>query len=190
MNTIYLTAGHQIINGKGTGAHSQWGDEAVQAKRIVDRVSEILRSRSVNVSNDKPSDPLGTVVSWLVGRVNGSDIVCDIHFNAAGTDKANGTEVIIPKKYTQQELELASHMAENIKIALGTKLRSGAMIYKGVKTEDETPHKTLGMLSKPYKAKNILVEVCFLTNKDDIVSYFQNFEKLCTNIADVLCDCP
>jgi len=189
MKTIYLTAGHTVVKGKGTGAHSQWGDEAVQAQRIQARVFEILRARGQRVLTDVPTDTLGTVVNWLVGRVEGDDIVCDIHFNAAASEQANGTEVIIPNKYTQAELKLASDMAAAIKQALGTNLRKGALIYSGVKTESETPRKTLAVLRRPYKAKNILIEVCFLSNEQDMLSYFRNFEALCNNIADVLCNC-
>lgn len=182
----YLTAGHQVINGKGTGAISPLGDEAVQAERLRDAVANIMISRGHEVRTECSKDKLGAVISWLVGRVDGDDVVVDFHFNAAAIEKANGTEVIIPQKYTQSELKLAVDMTTAISNTLGTVRRKGKLIYHGVKTEDETQHRTIGILRRPYKAKNILIEVCFISNEKDMTSYYKNFDKLAMAIANVL----
>lgn len=186
---IYLTAGHQVIDGKGTGAHSAYGDEAVQALRIREDVTALLRARGVTVFNEPPADTLSKVINWLRGvTVNESDVVIDIHFNSAANEKANGTEVIIPEKYSKGELDLGIEMVKAVTSALGTTARRGKLIHSGVKTEGETAHKAIGILNKPFRAKNILVEVCFISNYDEMTNkYPTNYRKLISNIADVIC---
>ena len=183
---VYLTAGHQVINGKGTGAISNYGDEAVEALKIRDALAARLISRGIHVEMEKPSDPLTNVINWLRSKVTGKDICIDIHFNSAASDKATGTEVIIPEKYTKTELELAKKFVSAMTGALGTKARVGKMIHHGVKTESETAHGTIGILNKPASANNILLEVCFISNYDDYKSYYKNFNSLINNVADVI----
>jgi N-acetylmuramoyl-L-alanine amidase len=183
---IYLTAGHQVIDGKGTGAHG-FRDEAVEALKLRDDITALLRSRGVQVENEPPAAPLTKVIDWLRQMVTGSDIVCDIHFNSAGTAQANGTEVIVPEKYTKREIELAKQLGLAIRAALGTKLRSGKIIHAGVKTESETPHKAIGILNKPSLAHNVLIEIAFVSNYEEMTSlYPRGYNDLVKNIADVL----
>lgn len=184
---IYLTAGHQVINGKGTGAHG-YGDEAVQALKIRDALTAELKNRGIVVLNDPPADALSKVLSWLKTNVVERDIVIDIHFNAARDERANGTEVVIPEKYTKTELALAHDMVEAVAGALGTTKRRGKIIYQGVKTESETQHKRIGILSGPHRAHNILVETCFITNYEEMTNkYPKNFSQLIKRMADVIC---
>ena len=186
MAKIYLTAGHQVIDGKGNGAHG-FGDEAVEARKIMTRVTEILRERGVTVLNDLPADPLSKVINWLSSVVTEKDIVCEIHFNAAASQQANGTEVRSPEKHTVTELNLAKELATQISVALGTRLRNGKIIYSGVKSESETARGTIGILNKPWRAHNVLIETCFITNYDEMTSkYSKNFNEMCFKIAEVL----
>ena len=184
---VYLTAGHQVINGKGTGAHSEYGDEAIEALRVRDALTYELTTRGVQVVNDAPSDPLSKVIDWLKNSVREKDIAIDIHFNSAASGAANGTEVVIPEAWSKTEQALASDLANVISSALGTKLRKGAMIYAGVKTERETFHKKIGVLRTPFRAHNALIEIGFLSNVDDMGRYRGHFKALIKNLADVIC---
>lgn len=186
---VYLTAGHQVVNGKGTGAHSLYGDEAVLALRLRNDITSLLAARGVTVFNDPPADTLTKVIEWLrTSTVSDRDLVIDLHFNSAASAAAKGTEVIIPEKYTRKELDLGIAMAKAVSDSLGTTLRRGKLIHTGVKTEGETAHKSIGILNKPYKATNILVEVCFLSNYDEMTNLFPtNYRKLVSSIADVVC---
>lgn len=186
MKKIYITAGHQVINGKGTGAHG-FNDEAKLALELRDDLTAKLRQRGLTVLNEAPADPLTKVITWLRNTVTrDTDICVDIHFNA-GPPKAEGTEVIIPEKYTEKELQLARNLASAISTTLGTKLRKGCIIHLGVKTESETQHKSIGILNKPFRATNVLLEVCFVTNYHEMtILYPTNYRALVKNLADVL----
>jgi len=185
---IYLTAGHQVINGKGTGASSPYGDEAVLALALRDDLAAELRKLGHSVITDPPSDPLRVVLRWLRSVVSSKDILIDIHFNSAANPEANGTEVIIPSSYTAREVELGRYLAASIADALGTRLRRGKMIYPGVKTEDETQHKTIGILRGPFQPANALIETGFLSNYGDMEKYWAGRPKLIRNLTTAIDD--
>ncbi len=182
---IFLTAGHQVINGKGTGASSKFGDEAVEALRIRNSLTQVLRAKGLQVLNDVPSDTLTKVINWVKSIVAKDDVLIDIHFNA-GPSQANGTEVFIPKEYTKTEVAFGTALAKAISTALGTKLRTGRMAYAGIKTEDESQHTRIGVLSGPTMATNALIEVCFITNEIDMSSYRNHYEKMINELARVI----
>ncbi len=47
MKTIYLTKGHKIVNGIGTGAISPYGDEAIEAKKLVIDIAKCLWKNTI-----------------------------------------------------------------------------------------------------------------------------------------------
>lgn len=183
---IYLTAGHQVINGKGTGAQSPYGDEAVLALELRDMIAAVLREFGHQVITEVPTDALSTVIRWLRPIVTSKDIVIDIHFNSAANVQANGTEVIIPSKHTDAELQLAKSLASEISKALTTKLRSGKIIHAGVKAEDETAHGRIAILSQPWQPTNVLLEICFLSNYDDMSKYFNAKQHLVHRLSSAI----
>jgi N-acetylmuramoyl-L-alanine amidase len=185
--TLFLTAGHSILNGKGTGAHGIDGfDEAIEARKFVNAVIAHQKKwyhRDTLTDND--TDSLSTVINKQVHIVNGSFVCVEVHFNA-GPSAASGTESYIPKGYTQEELTLAQELSSVTSEILGIKLRSGVLKTAGVKLENESQHSGLGILNKPYKATNILTEVCFITNPKDVAGYHKNFWRLVQAYSDIL----
>lgn len=177
-NKIYVIAGHTVINGKGTGAQSKFGDEAVEAVKVRDAVVSLLQKRGLNALRDCDKTSLNGVIDWLRKAVGAIDIVCDIHFNAGGPS-ATGVEVFVDDTSTDTERRLAHALTDTIASTLGIRNR-------GVKLESVTRHKTLGIISGPSAAINVLVEVCFLTSAGDMESYRKNFDPMCRGIADIL----
>jgi N-acetylmuramoyl-L-alanine amidase len=177
MGKLFITAGHEIRNGKGTGAHSAYGDEAILARHFVTDVAKYLwRHYKVMATTDKDNWRLSEVIAWL-GRIVTLDCVCiDVHFNT-GPATATGVEVFVPKKFTEIEYSLALNLGTVIANTL--KLRN-----RGVKTEDQSQHNRIGILSgAPQIATNILVEICFLTNQKDMESYHANYDMLVKEFA-------
>jgi N-acetylmuramoyl-L-alanine amidase len=191
--SLYITSGHTISGNRGTGAHGVKGkngkqfDEAVEARKLVnDIMAHQKKWYGLDSFTDKDTQSLGTVISNMEASVNECFVCVDVHFNAAGSAKARGTEVYIPERYTVAELNLASDMANAISSALGTKLRSGKLIKKGVKTESESQHPRIGILSRPHKALNMLLEICFITSPEDVQAYRKNYFTLVQKISDCL----
>lgn len=179
---IFLIAGHNLTaDGKGTGAHG-FLDEAVEAIRVRDALAEFLkRDDDLIVFTEDDHAPLSGVTKWLKNCVEKGDIVIDIHFNAA-TPAATGTEVFVPNEPSDNELVLASLLAQDISGALGIPRRSGKLLsskgFTGVKYERESQHPTLAVLSAVKADVSVLVEICFVTNEHDCRKYKENFGEL------------
>ncbi|AYQ31457.1 N-acetylmuramoyl-L-alanine amidase [Runella sp. SP2] len=179
---IYLLAGHTVIAGRGTGAFGIDGfDEAVEAVRLRDDVTAALRARGVKVVNEVNTSPLAQVVAWLKSIVKKEDKVIEIHFNM-GPPTATGTEVYIDDTPTQEERFFAQAVARTIANTLGIRLRG----VQGVKRESESQHKSLAIISVPSSAINILIEVMFGSNQNDVELYRRNYPRLVQALADTI----
>jgi N-acetylmuramoyl-L-alanine amidase len=178
MKTIYLTAGHEVINNKGTGAHG-FIDEAVENIKLRDSIAKILKSKNIKVVTDNNVSKLREIISWLKKLVSSKDIVIDIHFNSSSNSKASGTEVIIDDTASDFEKKFAKDLVEIMASTLGIKNR-------GVKSESVTPHKRLAIISDPSIATNVLLEVCFVSNKKDVEAYKENYSELVAGLVKVI----
>lgn len=103
-------------------------------------------------------------------------VTFDIHFNAAG-ETATGTETIISKN------------ASKTSIAFGTEIQAVAVKVLGLKdrgvlTEDKTPRGRLGILN--IKGIAALIEVCFITNENDLKRYHSVKKELACELARVI----
>jgi len=182
MRIIYLTSGHEIKNGKGTGAISQFGDEAVEARKFVTALAKELWSKyKIMAYTDNDSWTLSGVITWVGSKVKSSDYTIDVHFNASANEAANGAEVLISNTHTPKEKLFATKIVNEIASTLSIKNR-------GVKTEADSQHSKLGILSnhKLSSANNILIEICFISNRNDMKLYFFNFNELITNLAKTI----
>ena len=66
--TVFLLAGHNIApDGKGTGAHG-FIDEAVEAVRVRNALTERLEQLGLTVSTDSDEPPLSQVIKWLKSK--------------------------------------------------------------------------------------------------------------------------
>lgn len=171
---IFLTAGHHH---KDSGAVGSGFVEAKETIRIRNRVTELIRGKGVEVWNDDDTMTLQTVINGITRLSKASDIVCDIHFNAAGNKNATGCEVFVPEYAIKTELLLAADLSSVISNVLGIRNRM-------VKRESDSQHKRLGMM-RP-SGINVLIEVAFISNESDMKAYQERFEMLCDAISTIL----
>ena len=176
MRRLFLSAGHSDVKGKDRGAVSGQFVEGELAADFRRQLAFELQQLNVNCILDNDSNVTGDTVRLFRGLVKQADVAIDIHFNAAGF-VATGTEIIIPDKSTKFENEVSKEIAKIIGLSLGIRNR-------GVKPESYTPRKKLFWMVIP--CENILIEVCFLTNKTDMEKYLQNKELLAKNLANYL----
>lgn len=181
MKKLAVIAGH---NGAGTGACSPTGmangiDEGAETIWLRDEIVRHLKEdHNITAVIDENKLKLSSVVSKLRTLLFGDDISIDIHFNAAANKNAQGTEVLIPNKFTPLEKKLATDLLYTITGALGTKTR-------GVKSEDSGQHSRLAMLSG-INAETILLEICFCSNQMDCTLYTKNKAVLAKRLSDCL----
>jgi N-acetylmuramoyl-L-alanine amidase len=183
---LYLSAGHYpeaVKGGKadpgaiGNGLHE--ADLTSELRSLV--YGELmLIAPNLKIITDRDDQWTGEWVNYLSKNAKKGDVICDIHFNAA-TPQAGGTEIIIPKDFTQEEKDLGALLQKAIVGVLKTKDR-------GVKTEAHTARGKIGILFQPKVATNVLIEVCFITNKTEIDNYQKNKITVAKVIAKVLSD--
>lgn len=186
MKTIYLSAGHTNVKGSDNGASGNGFVEGVLAVEFVKLLEAELKKLNIKVITDSFSNALAqTMISFKnlfsKKQITSKDIAIEVHWNAASPE-ATGTEVIIPgrtssKEATTIEKKVALEIVDSIATILNIKNR-------GVKFEYQTARKKLGWMT--LDAENILIEMCFISNKKDMDSYQKNKEILAKAIANIV----
>ncbi|WP_053583689.1 N-acetylmuramoyl-L-alanine amidase [Lysinibacillus contaminans] len=167
---ITISPGHWRI---GSGAKDII-DEVGQARRVVDRVAQLLTMHNVPTTKieDNVSQSQSENLRYLIRQHNATKRKVDvsIHFNASNgrMQKGIGTEVLY-----YDALSLATTMSKGISDASGLKNR-------GAKQRKELT------FLRDTKMPAILIEVCFVNSMEDVKCYEQHFEAICTEIASVL----
>ena len=176
---VFLSAGHSNVHGQDMGAEGingiLEGDLTVELRNSVVKELKLLGQY---VSTDPDNYVTKNTVAIINALLESKDIAIDIHFNA-GPEIARGTEVLTPFKSTQVERDLAKILSENIAAVLSTRNR-------GVKTEADSARKHL-MFMTP-NCENILIEVCFITNKLDVLIYLTKKDVVGKVIAKCIYD--
>ena len=173
MRRVFLIAGH---NGSGTGANG-FIDEGKETIIFRDLIAKNLYDMGIVAIKDDNLTPLTKVVQWLRNQITKKDICIDIHFNASTNKSANGTEVFIPTKNTCDEVELATIF----RITLSKVFKD-----RGVSLESKSYHGKIAMLSG-FDCCNVLLEICFVSNKTDSENYFEKRESIAYELAlDIL----
>ena len=176
-----------IVISSGHGLHVPGArdliDEVTEARRVTDRVAEMLRGAGVNVDvfHDNTTRSPNSTVNTINAHHNAQtrDLDVSVHFNAVagGTrDAGIGVETLYRQGNTEMR-ELASHISKAIVEASGMILRRG----------DGTWARTdLGFLNRTNINRAVLLEVCFVNSRTDVRLYQENFEAICRGIAETL----
>ena len=167
MDSFAISSGH----GKYIRGASGYLDEVDEARRVVNRVYDLLTAAGITIKkfhddvSHSQNENLNRIVNWHNAQARDLDV--SVHFNAYQTTSSPmGTEVL----YVTQA-NLAGEVSMLIANAGGFKNRG--------------PKKNTGLFflnntSKPA----ILVEVCFVDSKADAELYELNFEAICAALAE------
>src|SRR6516162_5778213 len=166
---IVISSGHgQYIRGA-----SGYLDEVNEARRVVDRVAELLADMNIEVGtfHDNTSttqdENLKTIVNYHNSQTRDLDV--SVHFNAyEDTSKPMGTEVL----YVTQNA-LASELSEAIAQTIG-------LPNRGAKYRSDLYF--LNNTDEP----SILIETCFVDSSADENAYRLQFEAVCKTIAEII----
>lgn len=177
MRTVILSAGHST-DPKGDrgaqGVNGVWeGDLTVELRDLI--VKE-LSALGIQAKTDPNQNALSATLSFFKSLLTGTAISIDIHWNAFN-GVAKGCEVIIPESSTSFERGLASDLVNTI-------CKTTLITSRGVKTEAQTARKRLAWM-RP-SCENVLIEVCFIDNKQDMLLYNSNKLAVAKNIAKVI----
>ncbi len=179
MRKIYISAGHSNKAGRDRGASGNNFIEGELTAEFRGLLVKELNKLGVKPITDADDTIFSQTVNYFRNLVDSKAIVLDIHWNSA-TPQAKGTETLIPGKPTSFEIKLAESLSKKVGEVLEIPLRG----KNGVKTELESHHKKLAWMS--LTGENVLMEVCFISNKSEMNTYQKNKNILAENIAKVL----
>lgn len=162
MTTYNIHAGHSL---KCRGV-SDLLDEVDEDRKVKDKLIELLRAdgNTVYDCTDDYSTTQSANLSSIVSKCNAHNVDLDIsiHLNSARNDrvgdgKCGGVEVY---GYDDRIYGVAYKIAENISNTLGIGFHGAPVKY----------NKDLYVLRKT-KAKAILIECCFVDDRDDVIRW-------------------
>lgn len=167
--TILVSAGHTNVAGSDRGMAGNGFIEGVEATKLRDDVAATLRSAGHTVIEDG-SDGINDPLKRAIALAKTAQTAVEFHFNA-GPPTATGIEVLAKTKNKQ----LAQRIAGAIASATGIKLRGDA----GWKSDSSGQHHRLGFC----EAGGLIVEVCFMSSRNDMAAYVANYASIVANIA-------
>lgn len=178
MRKVYLSAGHSNTKGRDMGAVGNGYVEGIEAVELRNIIFSELKKLGLIAIMDSDNSILADTIKFFKNLTEKNAIVIDIHFNA-GTEKATGTETLVPFDATIFEKELADDLTKTMSEVLAIKSR-------GVKSEADSHHGRLGFFR--LTGENVLLEVCFISNKSDMESYKKNRFVLGEKLARIIYD--
>jgi N-acetylmuramoyl-L-alanine amidase len=169
MADVVISSGHA----KNVRGAAEYLDEVNEARRVVDRVAELLDERGVaaDIFHDDTSDTQDENLAAIVGYHNSRerDLDVSVHFNAfQPTPNPMGTEVCYLSL-----IDFAADVSDAIAVA-------GDFIDRGPKKRTD-----LYFLNQT-EAPAILIEVCFVDSMADSERYKKNFERICEDLAEAI----
>lgn len=180
MRKIFISAGHSNKEGRDRGASGNGFIEGVLTVELRDLVCNELKKLGVTPIIDSNDSILSQTIAFFKNLVASESILLEVHWNASENTQAKGTETLIPKSFTTFERELAEALSKNVSDVLNIPLRGNL----GVITEAESARGTLGWMR--LNGENVLMEICFITNKDEMEKYQLNKVRLAREIAKTL----
>lgn len=173
---IFISAGH---NPKGIkvdpGAIGNGFHEADLAVDFRNLVVAFLLAKKIDVITDKDDERLGTYLERI--KTGNGSVVLEFHFDAAASSSATGTTVLIGNDADRLDKAFAKELVEANASILGIKNR-------GVKTEADSHRGSLGLMRE--QGTVALLEICFISNPDDLQKYQQNKMTLALKIAEIV----
>ena len=173
---IFISAGHnpkgikQDPGALGNGFHE--ADLAVEFRNLV---VALLRAKKIEVTTDKDDERLGTYLERI--KTGNGSVVLEFHFDAAASSSATGTTVLIGNDADRLDKAFAKELVEACASTLSIKNR-------GIKTEAESHRGSLGLMRE--QGTVALLEICFISNPDDLEKYRQNKMSLASKIAEIV----
>lgn len=175
----FISAGHCNYPGKNydPGAIGYGGrKEADMTVKIRDKTLAYLEQKGYN---DFKSDLNDESLSLYLKRIQpgNASVVCEFHLDAATSPNATGCTVLIGEDANKLDKDAATEIAITTSQILGIKNR-------GVISERDSHRGRLGLMREDGIV--FLVEVCFITNKNDLESLDKHIEELCSKYADLI----
>lgn len=174
--TAFISAGH---NPKGIkvdpGAVANGLREADLTVDFRNTVVPITRGLGVQVITDRDDERLGNYLRRI--QTGNGSVVIEFHFDAAASSAATGATALIGNDADRLDRMFATELVNATATTLGIKNR-------GIKTESESHRGRLGLMRE--NGIVALLEICFITNENDVKAYQNHKMELATKVAQII----
>ena len=170
---LLLIAGH---GANDPGACSSYGIERDETRKVVSRLAELFKNYNDVDVDIYPIDRncySDVTTSRVQVNMANYDYVFEVHFNSA-TASARGTEVWVTP--TESSIAVEKRIVDN--------LASVGFSNRGVKKE----YFAVISFAKNKGVSSALVEVCFISNQNDMNLYRNKFEQVCNAMVSGIAD--
>lgn len=172
---IFISSGHNTEGQRDPGAVSKYGVEAELAQDFKEMVIPILAAMGYSVVTDRNNEKLADYLRRI--KPGNASVVIEFHFDAALDPNATGTTVLIGDDSDRLDRLFADELSKAISETLNIRNR-------GVKTEKNSPRGRLGLMREAGTVA--LVEICFITNPNDMKKYHSKKLELAAKIAKII----
>lgn len=174
---IFLIAGHHDRDSGATATYNSTG--AIKESELTTELRYLVKSYLLHnkIIIDNDAYTLSQVIREVNEIITAKDLLVDLHFNSFHSNKATGIEVIIKNEYTKLEYQIAEEITNKLSEIMNISNR-------GVRTEKDSQHSRLGILHG--SGSRVLIEVCFLSNINDVTAYIKNKHLVAYAIAETL----
>lgn len=174
--TVFISAGH---NPKGIkvdpGAVANGLHEANLTVEFRNLVVAELQKRNLKVVTDNDDERLGTYLSRI--QTGSGSVVLEFHFDAAASLTATGTTSLFGADADRLDKAFAKELVDATASILGIKNR-------GALSEKDSHRGSLGLMREQGIVS--LLEICFISNPEDIKAYNSNKKVLALKIAEIV----
>lgn len=173
---IFISAGHNTFGIKpDPGAIGNGYKEADLTIEFRDLVIKECTKLGLKVIKDKDDERLGSYLERI--KTGNGSVVVEYHFDASDKPTATGTTGLIEAEADRLDKAFAKELTESTANILGVKNR-------GVITEAQSHRGSLGLMRE--EGIIALVEICFISNANDIASYKKGRNKLAEEHAKII----
>ena len=173
---VFLLAGHNPNGLKpDPGAIGNGYHEANLTVEFRDLVIKQCEKLGLKVIKDNDDERLGTVLQRI--KTGNGSVIIEFHFDAAENKSATGTTALIEAEADRLDRAFAKELSDLTASILGIKNR-------GVKTESDSHRGRLALMRE--EGIICLLELCFISNSDDVRRYKSNKEKLAVEMAKII----
>lgn len=173
---IFVSAGHNNLGLRpDSGACANGYKEADLTVELRDLVVRHLKSKGVKHIVDNDTERL----SEYLGRIKTGQgsVVLEFHFDAAPHEFATGTTGFVEDEADKHDETFAWALTKAVSSCLGIRNR-------GVFNESQSHRGKLGLMRED--GIICLLEVCFITNVEDMNAYQHHKTELAEAIGDIL----
>ena len=168
----FISAGHHL---KDSGAVANGKQENLEAIKFRDIVVNYSKSFGIKIITDNDNETLSQYLERI--KTGEGSVVVEFHFDAAANQTATGTTCLVGSDADRLDKAFAKELVDTTARVLNIRNR-------GVISEAQSHRGRLGLMRE--QGIVALLEICFISNPNDMAAYEANQYTLGAEIAKII----